>query len=357
METNTAPPAAPASPNGRLAAIVLLIVIALGLFGVLHLYRSETEKSAASITAGDGESADRIEIFAKVVGVDPIKGDLTCRLDFTPHGAFTPDEGRTLAKPLRLTVNSATGKGEHEFAKGKKMGPVEVVLDLYDSQVMDYPFDAHKADLYLDFELDQAAIDKEKKEKDKEKGAKAEVAPAPAPEVAAEAAEEGDTAEVETAKAEPAKVDPAKPAAAKPEEDGESIPIDFELTGQIAGLKIVGVEDKESTPDFLMIGLTVRRSTTVVGYALFVMGAMWLLSLSVIRLIWSALFEGRKIEVGMFSFLGAMMFAFPALRNSQPGAPALGTFSDFISFFWAEGTIALALLVLVTAFLSRPQAK
>src|SRR6185437_14931326 len=61
----------------------------------------------------------------------------------------------------------------------------------------------------------------------------------------------------------------------------------------------------------------------------------------------------RKIEISMFSFLGALLFAFPALRNSQPGTPPIGTMSDFIAFFWAEVIIALSLLSVVLRWIIR----
>jgi len=45
------------------------------------------------------------------------------------------------------------------------------------------------------------------------------------------------------------------------------------------------------------------------------------------------------------------LFAFPAVRNSQPGVPPVGTWGDFVSFFWAESMIALALGILWFCFL------
>jgi hypothetical protein len=37
-----------------------------------------------------------------------------------------------------------------------------------------------------------------------------------------------------------------------------------------------------------------------------------------------------------------LLFAFAIVRNAQPGTPPIGTYSDFISFFWAEVIIALS---------------
>jgi hypothetical protein len=81
--------------------------------------------------------------------------------------------------------------------------------------------------------------------------------------------------------------------------------------------------------------------------------AMWALTIGVICLVFRVFAGHRKIEISMFSFLGALLFAFPALRNSQPGTPPIGTMSDFLAFFWAEVIIALSLLAVVLRWLIR----
>jgi hypothetical protein len=55
----------------------------------------------------------------------------------------------------------------------------------------------------------------------------------------------------------------------------------------------------------------------------------------------------------MFSFTAALLFAFAAVRNAQPGTPPIGTYSDFMSFLWAEVIIALCLIILVFTWVMR----
>jgi hypothetical protein len=78
------------------------------------------------------------------------------------------------------------------------------------------------------------------------------------------------------------------------------------------------------------------------------------LTISVLLLTLSVVLRGRKVELAMFSFTAALLFAFATVRNAQPGTPPIGTYSDFISFFWAEVIIALCLVVLVFTWLLRP---
>jgi hypothetical protein len=82
---------------------------------------------------------------------------------------------------------------------------------------------------------------------------------------------------------------------------------------------------------------------------------MWALAISVLFFVMSLVFRGRKIEVGMFSFLAALLFAFYAVRNSQPNIPPIGVYSDFLAFFWAEVIIALCLLIAVFTWIFRTQ--
>lgn len=56
----------------------------------------------------------------------------------------------------------------------------------------------------------------------------------------------------------------------------------------------------------------------------------------------------------MFSFIGALLFAFYAVRDGQPNVPPIGAYCDFISFFWAEALIAGCLVVALAAWILRP---
>ena len=233
-----------------------------------------------------------------------MKGDVVVRLEFTPKGSFLSADGATLARDLELYVTTATGKNVHEFKKGKRMNPIEAVVEIYEGEPMDYPFDEHSAELTFFFE----------------------------------------------------------PAAAKGGESGgtESIPVAVSLRGSVAGLRIdteYAKEDSDhaiaSTPDHPVIEINIQRATTAVFFSVFIMIAMWALAFGVLCLVFRVFAGHRKIEIAMFSFLGALLFAFPALRNSQPGTPPIGTLSDFLAFFWAEVIIAMSLLSVVLRWLIR----
>ena len=293
------------SKKPLLVGLVLLVIFAGAYIFVLNKYKDEGANRAASLEPDTKQAGEnRIEVSGRIVTADVMKGDVVVRLEFTPKGTLASGDGGTLARDLELNIATAAGKNVHEFKKGKRMSPVEAVVEIYDGEPMDYPFDKHTAQLAFFFE----------------------------------------------------------PAAAKGGESGgsESIPVTVELRGSVAGLRMDTEyvqkdpnhpEDAFNTPDHAVIGISIERATTAVFFSVFIMIAMWALAAGVLCLVFRVFAGHRKIEISMFSFLGALLFAFPALRNSQPGTPPIGTLSDFLAFFWAEVIIALSLLAVVLRWL------
>jgi hypothetical protein len=275
-----------------IVGILLLLIFAGAYVFVLSAYKSEGENRAAELAADTQKAGEnRIDVTGRIVTADPLKGDIMVRLEFTPHGNLAAGETGALARDLELYVSSAAGKNLHEFKKGKRMSAVEAVVEIYEGEPMDYPFDTHSAELSFSFQPPGGAA--------------------------------------------------------------EAIPVAVEMRGSVAGLRIDTEYAKENTPDHAVIDITVERASTARFFSIFIMIAMWALVGGVIFLVFRVLAGHRKIEISMFSFLGALLFAFPALRNSQPGTPPIGTLSDFLAFFWAEVIIALSLLSVVICWLVR----
>ncbi len=286
-----------------------------------------TALPAAAQTANNPTSTpspDFIEVIAKVLSIDPIKGDVSVRLEFAPHGKLSKEDG-TLARNIKFDTNSSNGKQEVSFDKGKRMTPTEVVLNMYNGSVTDYPFDNHKAELIFYFTT------KPDKPADKPKPTEENPADEPKPEPKPEAAEE------------------------EIEEEEVAFTLDFEPA--MPGYTIETAKSKESDDKYIEIEMTIARSSMVKFFSVFVMILMWGVSIAVLLLVLSIVIRGRKVEIAMFSFIATLLFAFVAVRNSQPAVPPIGTFSDYVSFFWAEVILALSLLTIIFTWLIRPAAK
>jgi hypothetical protein len=279
--------------------LVVVIGIAFALF--LNLYTVENESRSSAFTSGDETAADQVAVDVSVLSIDPVKGELVARLNFDPKGAYLSSDGVDVGKDMILDVNGASGKVAVTYKKGERMSPVDVTVSLYNGNVMDYPFDNHNTDLSINLNTYSGGKD----------GA---------------------------------------------EITYEAVPMTVNYFGAVSGFKIAANEDTESTDTgFIDIVMQVSRSTSVMIFAIFVMVLQWLLCLVALSVALSCIVWGRKIEVGMFGWMGALLFALIPLRNAMPGVPAIGTLSDFIAFFWAETIVALSLVAIVIAWVARPQ--
>lgn len=283
--------------------ITVVAVIALSLAAAAQ---TENKNPAA-------KSEDFIEVVAKILSIDPVKGDVSVRLEFAPQGNLSKEDG-TLARNVKFDVNSSNGKLEVSFEKGKRMPPTEALLNMYDGSVNDYPFDKHKAELLFFFTA--------KPEKKTEK--KAEEDP------------------------------DAEPKSETVDEEGETeVPFTLDFTPALAGYHIETTKSKDSDETFADIEMSISRSAMVEFFAVFVMILMLGVSIAVLLLTLSILLRGRKVEIAMFSFIATVIFAFVTLRNNLPGVPPVGTASDYFSFFWAIAILSLCLLTIIFTWVFR----
>ncbi len=298
MQSTTTQDTAQSALGGRMGKLIIGLVIAALFVGayvlVLGSFTAEGVKRSTPIRFGNEKLEDGILIQASVLHVDPLKGELAVRLLFKPQGALTPDQGHTLAKDLRLFINSASGSVERTFAKGKPMNPTDITVDL-DGQFSEYPFDRYVGDIFMYIT-----------------------------------------------------------APGKNPNELENIPVVVNYFGALHGYNIESVPGPEMTDTTTNIDIEISRAPSTVFFAVFVMIAQWVLALAVLSWALSVALRGRRIEATLFGWVGAMLFAFPALRSTVPGAPPIGALSDFLAFFWAEGLVAVAMLILATSYLRRP---
>lgn len=285
---------------------LIFLIIGLLLFFVAfiysyNIYKTEGEKRSVFVEKTPDGKTDFIEILAYIVSIDPIKGDMTVRLDFEPKGALANEKGM-LNEEVNLYVNSLTGKQDYSFTKGKMINPIDVTLNLYDGLVTDYPFDKHKADLIV------VTTSKQKH----------------------------NNTEVNT------------------EEDYDvSIDNIVNFSGSVTGYKIDAELEKSSPDNTTELYIDIARAGSAKFFSVLVMIIMWVLISMLFLLIFDILVRGRKIEIAMFTFASAMLFAFPAFRNMMPLSPPIGAFPDYVAFFWAEGMAALTLVVLILTWFKR----
>lgn len=101
------------------------------------------------------------------------------------------------------------------------------------------------------------------------------------------------------------------------------------------------------------VSVEVTRNRNVVAWAVAMMVLFWLLALCAVGVTYLVVSGRRDWESRHLAWLGAMIFALAAFRNTAPGNPPIGTFLDFRAFFPAVALVSLSLVALVATFLLR----
>jgi Domain of unknown function (DUF4436) len=227
---------------------------------------------------------------------------LECIPKPTPGALVTPGGQLKLPVVLTLGVSAAGTQEKKTIPSGDTGGIINVYLDL-DGNVEEYPGDRHTTSLWLSA-----------------------------------------TRQVEGL-------------------DPDPIPIRLQADGAWPGLDIdstasAPASDWDSgwnTPRRLHIAVTRSHVTTMVVYFSIVL--TWILIASVVGMTLAVVFGGRRTEIGMVAFFTTLLFAMTAFRNALPGAPPMGTFSDYLAFFWGCAVAIVAVGVISGVWLWRRQPK
>jgi hypothetical protein len=94
------------------------------------------------------------------------------------------------------------------------------------------------------------------------------------------------------------------------------------------------------------LDVAVARSTVTTVVVYFSIVLTWILITSVVGMTFAVAIRGRRVEIRMIACFGMLLFAMTAFRNSLPRAPPMGTFSDYLAFFWGYAVAIIAIVVL-----------
>jgi hypothetical protein len=297
-----------------------LSVLLIAIYGAV-LLRNLNESERRSLELKETPVAgDQIEVALRVVGVNLHNSEITARMSFRLVGSFAKDPV-TPAVDLILFVNDIRGAQEIALTHGRRIDPIEVFFPLNGNENK-YPFD------YYDSEIRMVAT------------RKVHIAPAAQP-----VTEQLDNS------AAPRPVSDGGLVVTARQED-ERVPISSSLDASVPGLKFEGKHVHRPGEGIEGFNLMVRRADNVIVVSVLFMVLMMSLAVSVFMMgIQSA--GGDKIELVPLSLSIALLFGLPALRNAQPGVPALGAFGDYLSFIWAEQIVAFSAVMLIWTWLTR----
>jgi hypothetical protein len=121
----------------------------------------------------------------------------------------------------------------------------------------------------------------------------------------------------------------------KEKEQLHKIPVSLTFLGMLQSVEFIP-KVKLSSDELYKISIEIytRRSPTTIGFSLFIVLIMWLLSIA-IGIIAIQVIQKHRISDEHVLTLGiTTLFALPALRETQPGIPAIGCAADVLGFYW-----------------------
>jgi hypothetical protein len=129
--------------------------------------------------------------------------------------------------------------------------------------------------------------------------------------------------------------------------DGAPVPSVLVADGSIHGysIDIARPTREPNGGNDLTIGVSRGPATWI--FAVFIMLLMWTVTVLALLLSAKLIRTSAAIDTPLISLLGVLLFAFTAIRNSMPNAPALGALADYLSYFWCEVALGLGLVALL----------
>lgn len=305
---------------GKLIRVSAAVAIMLVYFTVLWLGLTEEDRRSLNIASSPPSSEDFVTINVRVASIDTGLGLIHERIRLIPMGRFALDKS-TPATDLKLLLNSVFGRQTVIFPKGERIVTVDAATRLIGNPNR-YPFDSYTTGIDL-------------------------LVTAPSKQ------------NTESAPKENLEVNPDEEEAASlivgtsDLNQSETIPIKENFSASIIGIKFTGTVEQDDTLKLTHTAVAMRRANTVIAVSLIVMVIMFVLAFSIVGMVFHVAALRGEINLIPLSLCVALIFGLPALRNVQPGVPAVGVLSDYLSFIWAEFMVASSAIALAWIWIVR----
>jgi hypothetical protein len=298
---------------------LVLILFVICLYSVV-LFRGLNEGSRRSLQLRDDtDASDHVLVSMVVTTVNPATHELTAQISLRPLGALAQDEV-TPATNLKLLVNNVRGQQEFNFPKGQRMNRMEAIFPLA-GESNRYPLDRYEATVWM-----MASTGARKKQ--------------------AGAANLPDSEEGQA-------IQDVVGTTALQQNSG--VPMSIVLNASTPGLKFEGNVSRQSSLKVTGVVIRIRRADSVIWVSILLMSLMSVLSWGVFAMVMKTTTGPARINLVPLSISISLIFGLPALRNVQPGVPAVGAFGDYISFIWAEIIVGLSAAIIMWKWVLRDE--
>ena len=288
---------------GRTPKIILAILLVVVAGGITFSYvvRSSTAKADRTPHVYDSSQLARsgsnfVELDANIVNITPSAPSTEVVVTVIPHGTYAEDPD-TLAVPMNLEMDGVQG-GHVSFEKGQSPEPVDANLDLA-GDLSQYPFDSYSSRLSMQM-------------------------------TGASSGPAGSGTKLRNV-----------------------IPIRIIITSNLHDWKVNPTLTEANLDGTVDINLSAGRGVANLGFALFELLIMVAIAAIAIAMTYSSVVGIHELNWALFGWFGAMLFALPAIRNTMPGVPGVGTVSDYTIYFWCLFVVGSCLFVTAFVYLKR----
>lgn len=135
--------------------------------------------------------------------------------------------------------------------------------------------------------------------------------------------------------------------------DGKPLPQVINFHSHNHQMHAEAVLDPDSSTNNMLLDPNLVRPITVIGFAWFMNAVILSMGLAAALVTYNVAYRGKKFESGLMIWMGALLFVMLGIRNMMPGTPPMGSFTDFLVFFWVEALLAMCLCIMVLTWFSR----
>ncbi|KAG0311768.1 hypothetical protein BGZ97_011655, partial [Linnemannia gamsii] len=137
----------------------------------------------------------------------------------------------------------------------------------------------------------------------------------------------------------------------KDREQMHKIPVSLTFLGKLQSVEFIPTVQLNNHDDLYKISIVIftRRSPTTIGFSLFIVLIMWMLSIAIGIIAIQVIRKYRVSDEHVLTLGIATLFALPALRETQPGIPAIGCAADVLGLHWNMAIIAISSIMILMA--------
>lgn len=303
---------------------VVLVVVAV-YFVVVWLGLTEEGRRSLILAKSSATTGDYVIVNVKVTGVEASQGLLHERINLIPMGRYAIDRA-TPAVDLKLLINSVSGKQTILYPKGERIAPIDFTSVLSGNQNR-YPFDRYTSDIDL-----------------------LVTAPAPPTPPVPKAAPAAEEASIE---GDPDPLATTLVVGAGDLNKSETVPINENFVASLTGVKFEGRVTEGDSYKLMRTSIVMRRANNVMTVSIMIMSVMFVLAISIMVMALRVAANPDAINLLPLSLCVSLIFGLPALRNTQPGVPGIGSLGDYLSFIWAEFIVATSAIGLAWTWIVR----